>query len=328
MLVSRKKECAHLVRLLRAGPQVLVVGPAGCGKSAVAAAAAQDMGGAVVRADLSQVADPAGLVHAVNRVLGPLGRDAHRPDVLIAEDCERLTPGCTDALTAVTVERHGLRVVATSRRRLPGMLTMQLDPLPPAAAAAFFARAAERHGAPVAATEAARTAVDEVCTLLDGRPLALNIAAAQLRRHPLPELPRRLLADHAACLDLADDRTGPAPPPPHHRSLRRAITVSHRLCSRSERRLWARLSVFPREFTVPAAWRVCADERLTGAVLLQALRGLQRDSVVEPVPDGVPGTRYRLPPLERAYGADRLARTDEESELRRRCKEWSVTARS
>ncbi|WP_419996685.1 hypothetical protein [Streptomyces boninensis] len=327
MLVGRSAEYGQLDLLLRSAPRVTVVGPGGIGKSALAGAyglAAEAAGGRVVRLDLAApgAAEALAAPGAADVLMGARTGG----ELLLLESCENALDACAEVLAelddagAAAGAVAGARVLATSRCPLPGSINLHLGPLERPDAVGLFARHARRHGTDVAATAQSRTLADDICALLEDEPLALVLAAAQLPHTPLNSLAARLI-DAGECLAL----TSEAPDvPPRHRSVRRCLGWSHQLCTADERLLWARLSVFPDSFTAAAAWRVCADERLRGGVLTAALEGLHRQSVVQSVGGGRPGTWYRMPRTVRAYGSEWLLRLGEERTFRRRCLEWSM----
>src|SRR5438034_933660 len=80
-------------------------------------------------------------------------------------------------------------------------------------------------------------AVVDICQRLDGLPLALELAAAQLRTLSV----ERLAAGLHDQLNLLSARGAT---PVRHRSLETAFTWSWKLCSPTERALWGRMSVF------------------------------------------------------------------------------------
>src|SRR5690606_31045422 len=84
------------------------------------------------------------------------------------------------------------RVLATSRAPLgvPGEHVWPLGPLHDGGADLFVERA--RAAEPRVAWDPSDPAVVELCRRLDGVPLALELAAGQLRRFDLDELTRRL----------------------------------------------------------------------------------------------------------------------------------------
>src|SRR5438045_748386 len=85
-------------------------------------------------------------------------------------------------------------------------------------------------------TPANEAAVVDICQRLDGRPLALELAAAQLRTLSV----ERLAAGLHDQLNLLSARGAT---PARHRSLETAFTWSWKLCSPAERALWGRMSV-------------------------------------------------------------------------------------
>ena len=142
--------------------------------------------------------------------------------------------------------------------------------------------------------------VIRLCRQLDGIPLALELAAVQLRALPLAELVQRL--DHRFAL-LTGGQPGALP---RHQTLRTAIEWSYELCSPAERRLWARLSVFAGSFSLAAAEEVCAEFALERPDVVSALIGLVDKSVVLRE-----GERYRMLDTLREFGAARLESSGE-----------------
>jgi non-specific serine/threonine protein kinase len=122
----------------------------------------------------------------------------------------------------------------------------------------------------------------------------------QLRSLPLAELLDRL--NHLFDV-LLEGQPGALA---RHQTLRTAIEWSHELCSPSERRLWARLSVFAGTFTLPAAEEVCAEVSIERPDVVEALIGLVDKSVVLRK-----GETYRMLDTVREFGAEQLADSGE-----------------
>ena len=93
-------------------------------------------------------------------------------------------------------------------------------------------------------------AVAELCRRLDGIPLALELAAAQLRLLTPEALLRRLGTGPGRSLDLA---AGTVDTPGRQRTLRATIQWSYSLLGEAEQTLLARLSVFTGSWTVEAS---------------------------------------------------------------------------
>ncbi|MER7540253.1 regulator [Streptomyces sp. NPDC097704] len=227
--------------------------------------------------------------------------------LLVLDSCEHLAESCARLVTELLAAAPGLTVLATSRRPLgvPGERVVALDPLPPAGRDALeLLRRAAGEDFPAAGP------AGEICVRLEGIPLALELAAAQIRLQGAEavrdQLGTRLDSPPGARFDLLahTERVWPR----RHQTLRAAIGWSHELGTPLERLLWARLSVFRGPFDLASATAVCAGGPLDRATLPGALDGLVRSSVVRP-PDTA--GRHRMLDTIRAYGATWLERTGE-----------------
>jgi non-specific serine/threonine protein kinase len=347
--VGRQDELAGIAALLAESRLVTIVGPGGVGKTRVTlvaaaqAAASYPDGPWIV--ELSHLRDPALLPNTIASVLGLPEQDARsaldavleylreRRLLLILDTCEHLLDACAALAQAVLRYAPDVTVLATSRQPLdmPGEHTFPIGPLPvpendwlpvvgtdPAdlrvaggdAVELFALRAAGAvPGFSVTPENAAN--VIRLCRRLDGIPLAIELAAVQLRALPLEELLDRL--NHRFTV-LAGGRPGALP---RHQTLRMAIEWSHELCSDAERRLWARLSVFAGQFSLVAAQEVCAEVSLERPDVVDAVIGLVDKSVVL-----MEGERYRMLDTVREFGAERLASSGEQASCRARHIAW------
>ncbi|MFB6836844.1 AAA family ATPase [Streptomyces sp. NPDC056361] len=149
-------------------------------------------------------------------------------------------------------------------------------------------------------------AVARVCRLLEGVPLALELAAARLGEWTMDELAARIEADQCG---LAD----PAPLLRRHRSLRTAVGAVHALCGPAARRVWRRAGVFAGPFTEAAAVFVCQDSGLAPHEVPPALAMLSAAGVLQVLgdPGGVSRPRYRMARSARDFAAERLAAAGE-----------------
>ncbi|WP_432115511.1 ATP-binding protein [Streptomyces sp. S1] len=227
--------------------------------------------------------------------------------LLVLDSCEHLAEPCARLVAELLAAAPGLTVLATSRRPLgvAGEETIALDPLPPAGPDALaLLRRAAGEDFPAAGP------AGEICVRLEGIPLALELAAAQIRLQGAEavrdQLGSRLDAPPGARFDLLahTERVWPS----RHQTLRAAIGWSHELSTPLERLLWARLSVFRGPFDLASATAVCGGGPLDRATLPEALDGLVRSSVVRP-PDAA--GRHRMLDTIREYGATWLDRTGE-----------------
>ncbi|NSC22747.1 regulator [Streptomyces albus subsp. chlorinus] len=330
--VGRAAELARLRGALGHERLVTLVGGAGVGKSRLALRAVSttppaDLSG-IYWADLwplqgdellaATVADAMGLSDHTPRM--PLDSlctwVADRAVLLVLDSCEHLAAQCRHLVGELLTACPRLTVLATSRQPL-GLARETVVTVPPLApateAVTLFAERAAAVGRPLREPDQLRLAA-RLCARLDGVPLALELAAAQLRHHTLADTAYRVRSG----LDLPHGPDGPdGPPPPpaarrpaRHSAVRTAVGWSHELCRPTERLLWARLSTFPSGFDAQLAEQVCTGGPLDPAELRMCLAGLVRKSVVTRE-----GDRYRLLDTLREYGRMWLRELGEEEHL-------------
>src|SRR5882757_234582 len=291
--VGRTGELAELSGLLEQGRLATVTGVGGVGKSRLALHAArrvQDRFRDGARAvDLSGLRDPALLDQAVADALRLADHTTRPPREALAEhladrelllvlDGFDLLPDETAGLVAELLRRApDLRVLTAGRRPLgiTGEQLLTLAPLAvPADAVRLFAERAAEVVPGFTVTDDNAAEVAELCTRLDGLPLALELAAVRLRALSVEQV-----------LDRLDDRfrllTGGDPSAPvRHRALRTTIGWSHELCTPAQRLLWARLSVFTGRFDLDAVEYVCAGPDLAEDVIVETVAELVAQSVL------------------------------------------------
>jgi predicted ATPase/DNA-binding CsgD family transcriptional regulator len=352
--VGRRQELLDVRRLLGESRLVTVTGPGGIGKSRLALRTAAETqrsfpdGAWLV--ELAAVTDASLLADAIVshlRVPGPSGRDpleslvaflSERSMLVVLDNCEQLRDACASLVATLLAQAHGLRVLATSREvlGLPGETVYRLQPLPvpeqgassAGGVAAYAAVSLFAHRAAAAmngfeVTEANAATVVELCRRLDGVPLAIELAAAHARAlSPAQILERlddrfRLLAARAAIVH------------PRHRSLRAAVEWSYDLCSKPERLVWNRFSVFSGSVALAAAQAVCASEGLTELDVIEVVEDLVYKSVLVSEPHAGE-MRYRMLETIREFGLQQLRANAEqgsenalsEAVLRRRHLDW------
>lgn len=133
-------------------------------------------------------------------------------------------------------------------------------------------------------------AAGQICKLVEGLPLGIELAASWVRDFSLPDLAREV--QHS----LEFLQTSFRDIPERHRSLRASFEHSWNLLSESERDVFARLSVFPGSFSAASA------QGITGAAFPWIIRLLDQ-SLLRRVDTG----RYELHPLLRQYAGQKLA---------------------
>ncbi|WP_069885430.1 ATP-binding protein [Streptomyces luteocolor] len=303
LFVGRAAERDRLLSALTAHRLTTLTGVGGVGKTRLAAHTLASLPGGEAESpgevrwvDLGALPDERRLIPAVAEAVGfsdhtsgePLealcGWMSDRRMLLVLDSCEHLVAACRELVGLLLAACPGLTVLVTSRQQLdmPAETVVEVAPLPHDGAA--FDLFIDRATVVAPALRVRRAEQDEdaaeVCRLLDGVPLALELAAAQLMHHTLGEL-RALLRTQQEALTAATPVW-----PLRHRSLRAAIGWSHELCEPLERLLWARLSIFRDTFDEAAARSVCSGGPLSADAVVIALKGLTAKSVVVRQPDG------------------------------------------
>ncbi|SFR22615.1 non-specific serine/threonine protein kinase [Lentzea waywayandensis] len=303
--IGRTKLLAGLHGLIAEHRLVTLTGAGGSGKTRLAAEIA-----GTVFVELATIGRPELLARRIAEVLEIEDRSARdiaevlrehlagHKTLLVLDNCEHLRDAVAELAAYLLDGAPGLTILATSRETLgvPGERVLVVPPLdvpPPNApmstdyeSVALLADRAPQWQL----TERNWPDVVRLLHRVAGLPLAIELAAVRLRAMPLHEVVKRL--DDEMKLLTRNDRVAL----PHHRTLRAVIDWSHDLCTPSEQRLWARVSVFA------GGWDLAAAEAIGDAEhVLDDLAGLVAKSIVTFEHD-----RYHLLEPLRQYGAERL----------------------
>ncbi|WP_374433995.1 winged helix-turn-helix domain-containing protein [Inhella sp.] len=367
-LLGRADELRTLASLGRAARLITVTGTAGVGKTRLAleAAAARRAAQAdgVWLLELAPLQAPtAQMLRATiaRTVLGSsigsesdagLVRALHGLELLLVVDnAEHVLEPLAPLLAHLHTQLPGLHLLVTSREPLhiPGEQLLNLAPLalpreeaggttPPAPAdgAASLRLLVARIEArlPGFAPDAAQqAALARLCRLLDGLPLALELAAARVPVLGVHGLVEHLEADDRAAMRLQLLTQGPRTAVPHQRTLRATLDWSHALLTPDERRLFRRLAVFRGGFTLAAAQAVAADNGEPPWSVLDRLDALVAKSLVVAQRAGDAAPRFGLLESLREYAWEQLDAAGEGPGTARRhlawaCAHWREAART
>ncbi|HEV2656124.1 MAG TPA: tetratricopeptide repeat protein, partial [Ktedonobacteraceae bacterium] len=222
----------------------------------------------------------------------------------------------------------GLKVLVTSRvvLHLPAeheysvapLALPALDHLPAPeallqyASIALFVQRAQALQSTFQLTASNASEIAEICTRLDGLPLAIELTAACVKLLP----PQTLLARLSQHLQL------PAPKlrtlPERQQTLYNTIRWSYDLLNEQEQAFFRQLAVFAAGFTLEAVQVICSNSQQQEIDVLNLLDALLDKSLLRRVTPDESSPCFALLESIRAYGLDCLAERDEREVVQRR----------
>ena len=296
---GRQQESVHLVDLLsrRTVRLVTLTGPGGVGKTRLAIEVAHRIAGVFAHdmalVELAGVADGSAVDDAVAAALHlPTNMDRSsagaivdylrdKTMLLVLDNCEHLVKACAHLVQTLCRDVVGLTVLTTSRipLHLAEEHVVRLEPFSTPAiigaerltvvdslsfdAVQLFTDRAAQSLLPFTLTDANVQAVAHICQQLDGIPLAIEIAAAQVRALPVVAIAERL-GQRFAWLNRQVAGTIS-----RHRTLHALIDWSYGLLSHQGRSVLCRLAVFAGGWTLDAAEAISAPGEPCAEVLAE-----------------------------------------------------------
>jgi len=334
--IGRQHELTESRNLLSSNRLLTLTGVGGCGKTRLAVALGKacqaDFADGVWLVELASITGETRVGAHVARALGvseggaASARErlvevlANRRLLLIMDNCEHLIDACAHLVEALLTRAPGVRIVATSREALGigGERALQVHPLTTpdltqhvsllelarVESVQLFTERAVSIQQTFALTPENSAAVASICRRLDGIPLAIELAAAQVRCLSVDQISARL-SDRFRLL-TGGSRTAL----PRQRTLAATMDWSYELLPVPQRILLRRLSVFAGGFTLEAAENVGALDPLKPSEIFDLLMRLVDQSMVQ-VSRSNETPRYRLLETVRQYGHDRLLESTE-----------------
>ncbi|HVE76739.1 MAG TPA: AAA family ATPase, partial [Actinomycetota bacterium] len=345
--VGREMQMEEVRELITASRLLTLTGAAGCGKTRlvvqVAADLAHQFSDGVWFVDLAAITDPS-LVPNTTAASLSIQEESRRPitetlvehlrerqSLLIFDNCEHVLAACAQLVAEILRACPSVTIVATSREplgiggettwKVPSLHLPALngrvspDELIKHEGTRLFVERALAVASDFRLDTDEAAAVVQICSRLDGIPLAIELAAARV--------------DVLSCEQIAsklDDQfrilTGGARSAlERQQTMRAAVEWSYDLLSDAERKALNQLSVFAGGFSLEAAEFVCSEESFSSAEVLDQLSSLVRKSLVisERRPHAV---RYRLLESIKQYARDRLRESGEGAAARTRHRDW------
>ena len=345
-LLGRERELVEIRTFLQEARLLTLTGTGGVGKTRLAVETAQNVAqlfsdGAVFVA-LAPLGDPNFVLPTIAQSLGLRESGGRTPRetlhtylrekqlLLVLDNFEHVLKAAPEVAQLIEACPR-LSVFATSRAPLR-VRGEQEYPVPPLAlpASTIAPSAEELVGSASGrlfverAREASPTfeltphnsgAVAAICWRLAGLPLALELAAAQIRFLD----PQALLSR----LDQALSAVGARDLPQRQRTMWATLDWSHELLSVEERVLFRRLSVFVGGFSLEAAEAVGVESGASGGILAEEVLGtlgrlVEQSLVTATADEKGGGLRYWMLEPVRQYASEQLEESGEAEETKRR----------
>jgi predicted ATPase/class 3 adenylate cyclase len=342
--IGRDSDLAAVREHLATHHLVTLVGVGGSGKTRLAIKAAsgelERFPDGVFFADLSPISDDGAVGGVAAAAVGlprlALGTESGRPAkelvdflsarevLLVLDNCEHLIDACADLVDTILERCPDVTVLATSREplELKGEQVRPVSPLPVPSddpselsepselsdSVRLFCDRAVSVRPDFVMTETNASDVAEICRRLDGIPLAIELAAAQVAQLSPHQIVDRL-ADrlHLLAAGRRADR---------HGSLQATIEWSYGLLTDEERVVFRRLAACPGSFSAEAALAVCAKP---GGIA--QLLSLVRKSLVVTDDAGI-DRRYRMLETVRVFAEAALVESGEQADTRDRHRDF------
>ena len=337
--IGREKELAEIELSLHEHRLVTLTGSGGAGKSRlslqVGMQCLNQFSNGVWLAELAPVTDPALIPQTLFSIFN-LREDRHRNALeilidyvhdksllLVLDNCEHLIQACAQISETLLQTCPKLKILASSREalgisgeatyRVPSLITPDLIELPVLAelkemdAIRLFIERAATAKASFALTEDNAAALAQICSRLDGIPLAIELAAARVKVLTPEQIAARL--DDRFRLLTGGSRTAL----PRQQTLRAMIDWSYSLLTEQEKTLFRRLAVFIGGWTLEAAESVCADVEPDGILphdILDLMTRLVDKSLVT-TEETLGETRYHRLETIREYSREKFLETNE-----------------
>lgn len=351
--VGRSREMAEVKRLLDTTRMLTLTGPGGTGKTRlslqVAAEVLDRFPHGVWLVEFATISDPVLVPETIANAVD-VREEAGRPPLdtladalrarrllLVLDNCEHLIAPCAQIASALLRRCPELMILASSREPL-SIDGETIWPVPPLAVPEFrreergaeFENLSELEAVQLFVERAVSVRPDfallasnvriiaQICSRLDGIPLAIELAAARVKALTLQQILARL-----------DDRfrllsSGSRSALPRQQTLGSLIDWSYDLLSEPERALLRRLSIFVAGRTVEMAEEVCSGDGVERADVFDLLYALADKSLVT-IESGEEGeSRFTMLESLWDYADEKLTQHGETAKYRTRHLDYFV----
>lgn len=322
--IGRERELAEARQKIESTRLLTLIGPGGTGKTRLSLQIAEgqlaNFRDGVWLVELAPIRDPAYIISAIaslfqirevqNIPLIQLVIDYLRAKelLLIFDNCEHLVEESARVADQFLHSCPNIKVIASSREALgiDGETVYRVPSLKDDEATRLFVERATRADSRFHVTEHNASFIAQICSRLDGIPLAIELAAARVKLFTPEQISKRL--DDRFKLLTGGSRTAL----PRQQTLRALIDWSYQSLNEIEQRALRRLAVFSGGWTFEAAEFVIGSEEA-----MEGLPGLVNKSLVN-VDEQDGQSRYRFLETIHQYAMEKLVESDEAAEVRDR----------
>lgn len=345
--IGRQEEMKNLKSMLREERLLTLTGAGGAGKTRLALQVAADViddfpdGAWLV--ELASLMDPELLVQTLISSIGI--KDVPEANsqaelieamgckemLLVFDNCEHMVEDVASLTETLLGKCPKLKVIATSREALrcsgekthrvlsleypdPGMKESP-EKLSQYESVRLFIERALAVNSNFRVNNENAPALAEICSQLDGIPLAIELAAARTKAMSVEQIQKRL--GKRFTLLTGGKRTAL----PRQQTLKSLIDWSYDLLSEDEKILWNRLSVFSGGWKLEAAEKICSVDPVAEDEVIDLLTGLTEKSIVlyDESTD-----RFRMLETIRQYGDEMLRNSNEFETLKSEYLEYYI----
>ena len=341
--IGRENEIYGIKKLIAEHRVVTLTGSGGAGKTRlslqVGAECLEQFTNGVWFVELAALTDPALITSAVMSAIGLREKDSdmktltshigNQSLLLILDNCEHLIEDCARLVESLIQLCPKLHVLASSREafgiageqpyRVPSLAFPDPRHLPPLDEIAececvqLFIERVQTYDPSFLLTEKNASSVAQICSRLDGMPLAIELAAARVKVMSVEQLASRL--GDVFNLLTSGSRTAL----PRQQTLRALIEWSYDLLSDSEKSLFRRLAAFSGGWSLDAAEVIFSVEG--GAAVLDDLARLVDKSLINKEElDGE--VRFHMLETIRQYAEFKMFAAEEVDEVKNRHRDW------
>jgi len=323
--IGREKEIEDIKNVIKIHRLVTLTGSGGTGKTRLSLQVAENLLEQfeyIWLVELAPISDPANIPQAILSAIGLSEQQGRSTDelikaylldkstLIILDNCEHLIEASAKIAYALLNYAPELRVLASSREALgvkgeiawhvPSLSVPDINRLPEIEelfqyeSIRLFVERAVLANPNFTATKENASFLVQICSRLDGIPLAIELAASRIKALSVDQIAVRL--DDRFRLLTGGSRTSL----PRQQTLRATIDWSYNLLTEPERALLRHLTVFSGGWTLEAAEAVCSQDG-SGFDVLDLLTQLVEKSLVN-----LKDAHYHILETTRQYAREKL----------------------